>query len=251
MIERGPPITADLDGAICDGRHYMRIRIYYEDTDFQNWYITQITCASWNGAERTIYACSGPITAPCLKKRGAKHPALRSSCALMTIDFQTGIYGRRVGNHHNANRSEARVDYAIATMQTRRRPPGRPRARRVVSGGRHSASEAAATCHWVPDCQSAPRALDPSVSFCRLRSSGPDFRLTLTGHLSRAGVIFLRARLRGYREGRQDRLGRHLTKWRRSHHHGAYRTRRAADGRENQPSLCSHDKIHLNDGRRL
>ncbi len=34
MIERGPPITADLDGAIRDGRHYMRIRIYYEDTDF-------------------------------------------------------------------------------------------------------------------------------------------------------------------------------------------------------------------------
>jgi acyl-CoA thioester hydrolase len=34
VIERGPPITADLDGAIRDGRHYMRIRIYYEDTDF-------------------------------------------------------------------------------------------------------------------------------------------------------------------------------------------------------------------------
>ncbi|WP_425116003.1 tol-pal system-associated acyl-CoA thioesterase [Bradyrhizobium sp.] len=27
-------MTADLDGAIRDGRHYMRIRIYYEDTDF-------------------------------------------------------------------------------------------------------------------------------------------------------------------------------------------------------------------------
>ena len=34
MIERGPPITADLDGAIRDGRHHMRIRVYYEDTDF-------------------------------------------------------------------------------------------------------------------------------------------------------------------------------------------------------------------------
>jgi acyl-CoA thioester hydrolase len=29
-----PPLTAHLDGAIRDGRHYMQIRVYYEDTDF-------------------------------------------------------------------------------------------------------------------------------------------------------------------------------------------------------------------------
>ena len=27
-------MTASLDGEICDGRHHMQIRIYYEDTDF-------------------------------------------------------------------------------------------------------------------------------------------------------------------------------------------------------------------------
>lgn len=29
-----PPQTEQLDGVIRDGRHYMRIRVYYEDTDF-------------------------------------------------------------------------------------------------------------------------------------------------------------------------------------------------------------------------
>lgn len=29
-----PPQTEQLDGIIRDGRHYMRIRVYYEDTDF-------------------------------------------------------------------------------------------------------------------------------------------------------------------------------------------------------------------------
>jgi acyl-CoA thioester hydrolase len=26
-----------LDGEIRDGRHHMRIRVYYEDTDFSDW----------------------------------------------------------------------------------------------------------------------------------------------------------------------------------------------------------------------
>ena len=30
----GLPMTAHLDGVIRDGRHYMQIRVYYEDTDF-------------------------------------------------------------------------------------------------------------------------------------------------------------------------------------------------------------------------
>jgi acyl-CoA thioester hydrolase len=34
VIDPGPPLTADLDGAIRDGRHIMQIRVYYEDTDF-------------------------------------------------------------------------------------------------------------------------------------------------------------------------------------------------------------------------
>ena len=34
MIEADPSLTAHLDGAIRDGRHTMKIRIYYEDTDF-------------------------------------------------------------------------------------------------------------------------------------------------------------------------------------------------------------------------
>ncbi|WP_438276621.1 tol-pal system-associated acyl-CoA thioesterase [Nitrobacter sp.] len=29
-----PPQTEQLDGAIRDGKHYMQIRVYYEDTDF-------------------------------------------------------------------------------------------------------------------------------------------------------------------------------------------------------------------------
>jgi hypothetical protein len=27
-------MTAALDGAVCDGRHHMQIRVDYEDTDF-------------------------------------------------------------------------------------------------------------------------------------------------------------------------------------------------------------------------
>lgn len=27
-------MTASLDGEICDGRHHMQVRVYYEDTDF-------------------------------------------------------------------------------------------------------------------------------------------------------------------------------------------------------------------------
>jgi acyl-CoA thioester hydrolase len=30
------PQTRHLDGAIRDGRHYMQVRVYYEDTDFSN-----------------------------------------------------------------------------------------------------------------------------------------------------------------------------------------------------------------------
>ena len=32
--DRGPQVTAHLDGAIRDGRHHMQVRVYYEDTDF-------------------------------------------------------------------------------------------------------------------------------------------------------------------------------------------------------------------------
>ena len=28
------PVTSSLDGEIRDGRHHLRIRVYYEDTDF-------------------------------------------------------------------------------------------------------------------------------------------------------------------------------------------------------------------------
>jgi acyl-CoA thioester hydrolase len=28
---------SSLDGAIRDGRHYMQIRVFYEDTDFSDW----------------------------------------------------------------------------------------------------------------------------------------------------------------------------------------------------------------------
>jgi hypothetical protein len=28
---------SSIDGAIRDGRHIMRIRVYYEDTDFSDW----------------------------------------------------------------------------------------------------------------------------------------------------------------------------------------------------------------------
>lgn len=31
-----PPQTEQLDGHIRDGRHHMRIRVYYEDTDFSD-----------------------------------------------------------------------------------------------------------------------------------------------------------------------------------------------------------------------
>jgi acyl-CoA thioester hydrolase len=34
VTESGPPVSAHLDGAIRDGRHYLQIRVYYEDTDF-------------------------------------------------------------------------------------------------------------------------------------------------------------------------------------------------------------------------
>ena len=34
MIDAVPPLTAHLDGAIRNGRHYLKIRVYYEDTDF-------------------------------------------------------------------------------------------------------------------------------------------------------------------------------------------------------------------------
>ena len=37
---------------------------------------------------------------------------------------------------------------------------------------------------------------------------------------------------------RQDRTGRDLQERRRAHHHGAHRTRRPADGREDRPRLC-------------
>src|ERR1700736_6340949 len=29
-----PPITAHIDGEIRNGRHFMQVRVYYEDTDF-------------------------------------------------------------------------------------------------------------------------------------------------------------------------------------------------------------------------
>ena len=32
--DRGPQVTAHLDGEIRDGRHHMQVRVYYEDTDF-------------------------------------------------------------------------------------------------------------------------------------------------------------------------------------------------------------------------
>jgi acyl-CoA thioester hydrolase len=31
--KRNPPVTASLDGEIRDGRHHMRVRVYFEDTD--------------------------------------------------------------------------------------------------------------------------------------------------------------------------------------------------------------------------
>jgi acyl-CoA thioester hydrolase len=34
VIDAVPPLTAHLDGAIRNGRHYLKIRVYYEDTDF-------------------------------------------------------------------------------------------------------------------------------------------------------------------------------------------------------------------------
>jgi len=34
--DRGPSRTAHLDGEIRNGRHYMQVRVYYEDTDFSS-----------------------------------------------------------------------------------------------------------------------------------------------------------------------------------------------------------------------
>lgn len=33
-------LTSHLDGEIRDGRHYMHIRVYYEDTDFPDWTVS-------------------------------------------------------------------------------------------------------------------------------------------------------------------------------------------------------------------
>ena len=54
-----------------------------------------------------------------------------------------------------------------------------------------------------------------------------------------------RARLRRHREGRQDRAGGDLQKWRGPHHHGPHRARRAADGREDRSCLCEPRQDHL------
>jgi len=42
------PMTTYLDGEIRGGRHHMRVRVYYEDTDLAGLCITPTTCASWS-----------------------------------------------------------------------------------------------------------------------------------------------------------------------------------------------------------
>lgn len=36
MTQAQEAVTAALDGEIRDGRHHMRVRVYYEDTDFSD-----------------------------------------------------------------------------------------------------------------------------------------------------------------------------------------------------------------------